>query len=330
MNRKNIIFLALMLVEFGSLVCIWWTIHQKIQLIQSFRTHAVSSIQKNTVSLNPASLLHSYYEPSPNSQYVDTTPWLTTRVEQTFNADTLNENHEYAVEKPKKTFRIIALGDSYTFGDHVSTTENWVSQLETMLMKYKPCSTYDSYEVINLGVKGFDIQNEAERYRLRGQKYTPDLVVWFLIPNDFEDIHELTSDRVNQIYAEQEKTGMLDALNPWGPPVKQAMDELYTKYSHQEILKLQDSFFTRFSSLYTGRLVLMTFPTMDGAYKKVMQQWVVNRKDTWYFDDIVDIFAMGSEALRLKDGHPSVAGHGEIARRVYNYLLANDMFSCAH
>ena len=78
---------------------------------------------------------------------------------------------------PKKAGikRIVALGDSVTFGLGVHAHEAWPSALEAML---------DDTEVFNLGMCGWDIEQSVSLAEGSLEAWQPDLVVWGNFPND--------------------------------------------------------------------------------------------------------------------------------------------------
>lgn len=71
--------------------------------------------------------------------------------------------------------RIVALGDSYTFGVCVHDEESWPAQLEQQL---------PGTEVINLGVPGFGLDQMLLRWERDGLAYKPDVVVLGYIAPD--------------------------------------------------------------------------------------------------------------------------------------------------
>lgn len=90
-------------------------------------------------------------------------------------------DQEYAASAPEGTIRILAIGDSQTFGNGLSLEETWPKQLETILNR-NPGKT--SYEVINAGIASTDTwQHEIILGRLL-PKYNPDIVVLAFYVND--------------------------------------------------------------------------------------------------------------------------------------------------
>lgn len=283
-------------------------------------------IDKNKNGPNAVSPLMYYLEPLSNLTETDKTPWVNGKATYTYNFDTMNDRFNYLLKKPPATYRIIALGDSFTFGVHVNTADSWPEKLEDLLNAHPPCTRYSRYEVLNLGVNGFDIQNEVERFRLRGQKYNPDLVIWLLIENDFTEVRELMEGRVIELYNAQDASKSPDQVNPWNGPIDQATKEFHEKYSDDQIYRMQDGFFSTFNQLYPGRLLLTTFPYLKDRYKSHMQAWVHLRPDTYYFDGLTN--AAADPNLSLKDWHPNATGHARIAEDFYENLVNNNMIPC--
>lgn len=86
-----------------------------------------------------------------------------------------DDPHEY--NRRDGTFRIVALGDSFTFGyGGVEQPQRFTEVLETKL---------EGVEVINMGVVGFSLDQEYLYLRHEGLRYQPDLVMVFLYENDF-------------------------------------------------------------------------------------------------------------------------------------------------
>ena len=78
-------------------------------------------------------------------------------------------------EKRPGVKRIIALGDSVTFGLGVHAHETWPAVLERSL---------DNVEVFNLAMCGWDVEQSVSLAVGELEAWTPDLVVWGNFPND--------------------------------------------------------------------------------------------------------------------------------------------------
>ena len=98
------------------------------------------------------------------------------------NADGLRDAR--APNAGKTSFRVLALGDSVTFGfgvDQNDTFPRWMEKLAA------DAGGGAEIEVINAGMNGFNAQNEADFLPYLLDRYKADAVVWTLIGNDFDD-----------------------------------------------------------------------------------------------------------------------------------------------
>lgn len=124
---------------------------------------------------------------------------------------------ERSYEKPAKVYRILALGDSMTFGWGVEAEETYVSLLEKCLSTRLGWR----FEIINAGIPGAGTQIELDYLLREGMKYEPDLVLLgFFIGNDLDD----------NMAEEVEGTGTLpgDRQERWTPTWR----DLLRKYSY--------------------------------------------------------------------------------------------------
>lgn len=94
--------------------------------------------------------------------------------------------------KPEGTFRILAIGDSYTWGDGVGDDDVWLRKLERDLAACGPI------EVINAGIVGRNTIGEADYLRDKGMRLNPDLILVGAEPGDAMDILELDRDWDNR------------------------------------------------------------------------------------------------------------------------------------
>lgn len=97
------------------------------------------------------------------------------------NADGFRDD-PFVVPKPARTFRILALGDSFTFGDGIrEVASTWPEVLETRLAPLCPHA-----EVLNLGVPGTNTSYHRALFDRLGATLSPDLVILGFVPNDPE------------------------------------------------------------------------------------------------------------------------------------------------
>lgn len=89
---------------------------------------------------------------------------------------------ELPFEKPAGVVRIVGIGDSGMFGWGVHQGEDYLSVLESNL---NARASGRVYEVLNLGVPGYNSQLEVQMLKSRGLAYHPDIVIVGWCDNDF-------------------------------------------------------------------------------------------------------------------------------------------------
>lgn len=99
------------------------------------------------------------------------------------NRQGMRSDVDYTEEKPADTVRIVGLGDSGMFGWGVEQGEEYMAVLERLLNERQDGRRY---EVLNLGVPGYNTQLEVESLFHKGLKFNPDVVVLGWCINDFQ------------------------------------------------------------------------------------------------------------------------------------------------
>ena len=94
------------------------------------------------------------------------------------------KDYEWKLKKPSNTYRIIALGDSFTAGVHLPINDTWPKQLEK---KLNNLNLSMKFEVYNMGKPGSYTSEELEIFKNYGLRYNPDLVILQYCNNDWED-----------------------------------------------------------------------------------------------------------------------------------------------
>ena len=142
------------------------------------------------IAPSPAQVLRGLHRATPDR------PWLYELVPGEERRDasspdvvyTINEagfrDRSYPRTKPEDTFRVALIGDSVSFGYGVALDATFAKQLEGRL---RSLVTGPRYEVLNLGVSGYNPYTEAELLRGVGLAYEPDLVLVQFCINDLND-----------------------------------------------------------------------------------------------------------------------------------------------
>ena len=90
---------------------------------------------------------------------------------------------ELPLAKPSGERRILALGDSVTFGWGVSQGETFADVLEQTLASHPGTR----WRVLNAGVNGYNTRQAVDYFELAGQAFAPDIVVLTWVDNDVDD-----------------------------------------------------------------------------------------------------------------------------------------------
>lgn len=130
----------------------------------------------------------------------------------------LREDAMSSAAKPKDTFRVLCLGDSFTLGYTVERRDLFVDQLE---MKWE--AEGRKVDVVNAGTEGYSTDQEVVWLLENGDAYQPDLVLLFPYDNDFywngqKDYFGKQKPRFDQ-------AGRLDHQGPFTAPAEKGFFE---------------------------------------------------------------------------------------------------------
>lgn len=325
MNR---VFLGIIVLQFLIIGIIGGYIYTKTR---NNGFISVNEIDSGNIIHSSNSALDYFYEPAPGiiKKKLD---WINTNGPNVptykINEDTLNQVKDIESTRSGDVFRIVTLGDSFTFGENVNTEDNYPSQLQKKLDDF--CK--EKFEVINLGVGGYDVQYSVERYKIRGMKYSPDLLIWLFISEDLLRINEklipefrknYLNSKENTTYYENIKNGRY--YKDWTDAQTKIVSSLG---GVQKVLNLQGNYFNDLNNLYNKSLLIVTFPDTNSDYKtylKSKSSEVVG--SGYYYDGIPSIHHIKNAAL--PDGHPSEFGYKLIVDKLFEYIKNNDIIPCS-
>ena len=94
---------------------------------------------------------------------------------------------ERTIEKPLGVYRILALGDSFTYGIGVDFEDTFVHRLETSLNQRR--GSHPRVEVINAGIPRSYPETQRLLLEHYGLDFAPDLVLVHFLPNDVIDTY---------------------------------------------------------------------------------------------------------------------------------------------
>lgn len=99
------------------------------------------------------------------------------------NAEGLRDDRPFTTAVAGAT-RILAVGDSITFGFGVDQGDSFPARLERALNARDGAAPV---EVVNAGVNGYSLRDTARRLPSLIERYRPTAIIWTLVPNDYDD-----------------------------------------------------------------------------------------------------------------------------------------------
>ena len=127
---------------------------------------------------------------------------------------------QYPLEKQYGAFRVVVVGDSFTWGAEVGDDDTYPQRLERLLA---------SGEVLNLGVRAYGIDQMVLKYFKYGRAYRPDLLVVAIWTLDYQRTPLTFYRLAKPLYVLQPDT---HALVMTGTPIPPP-DQVYRTLRHE-------------------------------------------------------------------------------------------------
>lgn len=298
----------------GVIYAAYYFLIKPYGLAERYIAPIVSFIDSDTVTFPEDSEYANYWEYEPDQRIVVNEPWLSEPATYTINADALNDELNYPVEKDPQTLRVVTLGDSFTFGFYVNTANNWPSQLEKML-NASECQ-YSKYEVINVAMPGFDVPYIVERYKQRGAKYDPDLIIWFEGGSGFTRYNDFTQPLVDECIAKSGKphqTGAKENHLCWGSVIAKLQNE----YSRKELDVFMAKSYSDLAAVTSAPVHFFYFEDVYKKYQSSVQEFNASFSTFEFFGTVPNLT---KGTVLLDDSHPNTQGHKVIAETIFNQV----------
>lgn len=282
----------------------------------------INPLTSEIIHLSPNERLQNYYTLPSGTTKEERVAWLSQPVSYSFNKDRLHDRYDYATDKPANTFRIVTLGDSFVYGMWVNTSQNFSELLEDKLNASMPCKKNSKFEVLNLGVPGFDLIYALERYKDVGAKYNPDLIIWFMRDENIylnaDRYHDLSMLYRNELEAKSEsqksKTPLDISLEASDLAYKKIIEDFKhaTIEQQQELLSFETSALFDMRKLYGGAMLITTDTTIPGRFLDLITKFIQSSENTYYAP--IEI----TETFHPYDYHPSLKGHEDMATQLFD------------
>ena len=320
---KKIILICIVLIEIalGALFLIKYY-QKQLTTEKLLDANNVALINKeNTIPFQDEDLKY-YWEFLPNQIQEDHPDWLPYKVTYNINKDKLNDRFDYQTQKQEKTYRIITLGDSFTYGHYVNTQENWTEQLEDLLNNSSSTCEYNHFEVINLGMPGYDVQYIVKRYQEIGAKYNPDLILWFESNSGFSRFNELMDPLVESCREDKSNTNLAKQKESihycWEQAEKKVQKENSPEYLDEILNKSFESFFNMVDQ---NKIIFFYYDNMWPKKRKIIEKLKMQYENATFITSIPET----PPQERLIDEHPNAKGHKAISRSIFEYLIENNL-----
>jgi lysophospholipase L1-like esterase len=223
-------------------------------------------------------------------------------------------DREFTLSKPPNTIRILAMGDSWTYGWYVNLNDTWPKRLEKLLNERR---SKLKFEVFNLGVPGYDIWNVANLFVKKGYIYNPDILLISFIDNDVAPEPQVCfSDCVNV------------SSNKSECKIVCHLDILY-KFTHNKthITEFVNKSLKLLRSKYDGKVYLIMFPLSNSFYEEILENLAKNYDikicnmheiyKKWPIEELV--------LDKEYDYHPNEFAYSLIAERVFQCLKDSEL-----
>ncbi len=264
-----------------------------------------------------------------------------------------SEWHEPDFRRPPRprteaAFRIVALGDSFTWGAGVYAEDAWPARLERLLARAELARPV---EVETIARPGWGTVQEVEALRRRVDRLAPDLILLAYVLNDAEPPPGRRHDELRAPLERRKPKGTSRVLG--------RASRLYAlAWERLENTRQRRAFLTHYRLLYTqpgwnaaraalDRLrdlaaergipvVVVLFPIFDGpldsrySYRSLNE--VVGAEARWRGFRVLDLLPAyrGVDPRRLalepfSDAHPNELAHRMAAEALRDHLLAEEL-----
>lgn len=266
-----------------------------------------------------------------------------------FNPDSFNRvqnsfryfDREFSIKKPEKTFRILAIGNSYTQGVGLKRQETFPHVTEEFLNRtLREAGTEYAAEVYNMGVAGYYGAEQLETALKEAKRFRPDaIVIHFLYTDLINPAVETSRPQIVRSSLEKrmqrtaktflEKTGsyafyrlyqQINIFTHAGSDFWKDMEDRYTSTS-KNWLTIRDGYeqLAAYAKKNSIQLHFVVFPTLADAasdektrpfFEKAIQ---LTRDLNYQIIDLRPVFAkhssnLGKLSFSPQDLHPSPHG----------------------
>lgn len=241
------------------------------------------------------------YELRPSS-------WVSTHIQT--NAAGFRD-YEFTLEKPANVYRICVVGDSVTFGWLLKQDELYPKALEALLKQEERPER--RFQVYNMGVDGYNAEQELELIKTRVLPFTPGLIVIGFCAND----DTVGADAGLWRHFSRGRLRTIDFL-------KLRWMQLSESYRGEGLLQRSYRAIGGLSRDRQIPVLVVIFPHLDDQYQHTERQIEFCQQFGLMWLDLTPPFKEAGIERILHDGvHPTAEGHEIAAEAIYRYLKEN-------
>jgi lysophospholipase L1-like esterase len=225
-----------------------------------------------------------------------------------------SRDREFSLIKPLNTIRILAMGDSWTYGWYVNLNDTWPKRLEKLLNE-KINKT--KFEVFNLGIPSYDICNVVNLFVKKGYIYNPEMLLISFVDNDVSPESEVCfSDCIN-ISINKTQCKVI------------CHTEIMYKFIRNDthIFEYVNKSFNLLKSKYNGKVYLVMFPLGRDSYERIVEDLAkkynikICRMHEIYEKWPIEELVLDKEY----DYHPNEFAYSLIAEKVFQCLNESEL-----
>ena len=242
-------------------------------------------------------------------------------------------DYYYPQTKFNNTFRIVAFGDSHTFGLGVELNDSYPKQLEAMLNN----NLTIKYEVLNFGMPGYNTQQSVELFKSCGLNYSPNMIILTYFLND----DMLNSTRLMEIRRALD-TENNSGENASNTEINRTMDTF--KIAHHEIrtTPFEESWLivenplaqleniTKERKIRVIILILPVDHVGSFAELQITKLRNITSQNNWSLIDLSHLYYkqnLTGMVLNPLDRHPNALTYHLYAQAIYNHVFADNIFA---
>jgi hypothetical protein len=267
-------------------------------------------------------------------------------------------DEEKNFKKPVNTYRILGVGDSFTYGVGASFRETYLARLEVLLKKH---FRELDIEIVKAGIPRFFAEPERRLIEYYAPKFMPNLILVGFVPNDVIDTYK----QKHGLFVQVGDTGYL--LSGRAAKLGKYVERLFIN-SHLARILISKIFFSTMSNFeklvswieiykenglrendwkelenqygkmlitakkVNAKIVFIHIPQKgpwnknDYYPSKRLNSWAI--KNGVFFVDTLPALEKASKETRTyweKDGHCRPEGYKIIAEVIYKYLIRNKL-----